>query len=118
MPPRLLFAAPPAEAAEIIWLSDSTIAYLNGSSLYALSISYDVSAQLATVKHEATQLVDFPSDVESLSYEPESGRLAFSAAVWQDGDLLNTAHNDEEWEERGTTGVVYDDLFVRSVSDH
>lgn len=106
---RELFSSPPGEASELIWLSNTTVAYLNGTSMHHFSVASDASGR---VMH----LLDLPEGTEpsGLAYEPESHTLAFSAAVWQDNeDIEQTAKGNEAWDNRGFTGVVYDDLMVR-----
>lgn len=106
--PRKLFAATPGSASELIWLSDTTVAYLNGTTMHHFSIKHDPIRTM--------HLLDLPKGTEpsALTYEPESHLLVFSAAVWgADSSLEETAKGDKKWDNRGTSAYVYDDLFVR-----
>jgi dipeptidyl aminopeptidase/acylaminoacyl peptidase len=99
----------PGELAEALWLSNRTIAYVNGSALWHVGIAEGDSGK-------ALHMLDFPEGTEpsGLQYEPESGNLVFSAAVWTaDGNLSKTAEHDAAWEDRGNSGTVFDDLLVR-----
>lgn len=43
----------------------------------------------------------------------DTGRLVFSDYVYPDGNLTSVKENDEAWENRGTSAMVYDTTFVR-----
>ena len=104
-----MLSGSPDEIAEAVWLSERTVAYVNGSALWHFGIGDKDSGR-------GIHMFDFPEGIEpsALTYEPESGTLVFSAAVWSDdGDLTKTAEHDKKWEERGYTGTVFNDLFVR-----
>lgn len=106
--PRKLFAATPGTVSELVWLSDTTIAYLNGTTMHHFSTQHDPIRTM--------HLLDLPEGTEpsSLTYEPESHLLVFSAAVWgADSSLEDTAKGDKKWDNRGNSAYVYDDLFVR-----
>lgn len=106
--PRKLFSATPGSASELIWLSGTTVAYLNGTTMHHFSIKHDPIRTM--------HLLDLPEGTEpsALTYEPESHLLVFSAAVWgADSSLEDTEKGDKRWEDRGNSAYVYDDLFVR-----
>ncbi|KAH8825240.1 Alpha/Beta hydrolase protein [Flagelloscypha sp. PMI_526] len=44
---------------------------------------------------------------------PRSSHLVFSAYVWEDGKLETAAKRDEEYENRGNTGMVFDTTYER-----
>lgn len=106
---RKLWTAPTSQAHDFLWLSDHTVAYINGSELLHFSIDSKHSGQTMKV-------LDFPEGTEpsGLQYDEDSKALVFSAAVWQDNlDLDKTGAGDKKYEERGDSGLVLDDLFVR-----
>ena len=109
-PPVQLFQSSPAEASEIFWMSNDSIAYLSDVSLYRISIT-----QAGKGEAEREHLLDFPVGVKpsSLKYEPTSGVLGFIGMVWDDGSFENVAKKDEAWEKRGHTGIVWDDWPIR-----
>ncbi|KAL1411579.1 Dipeptidyl-peptidase 5 [Vanrija albida] len=107
--PEPLFSGRTSEAAEVLWLSNETVAYLNGSALYHFSVAPDSSKRVI-------HLLDFPEGIEpsAIQYNTESRTLAFSGAVWTENlDFEQTAAGDKAYANRGDTGQVYDDLFVR-----
>ena len=102
------FEVEPSHGADFFWLTNDTIAYRNASSLWTMELS---SGNKNNVQH----LFDFPEGISAsgLQYNHESGVLAFNAQVWADGDLSKAAEQNEKYAERGTTGVVFDELFIR-----
>lgn len=103
---RKMFDAPGGEVSEPLWLDDNTVAYLNGSALWSFGLE----------KGSPSHMFDFPNGTEpsALKYNHEAGLLGFSAAVWlEDQDLGKTGEHDDAWKDRGYSGVVYNDLFVR-----
>ena len=117
--PIQLLSAAPGHASELLWLSDDSFAYLNGTDLYL----YDVSRAHAMWDGSAVgsskpkPILSFPDGVNptGLQYQRDTGALVFSGQVWADGDLTSSGKGDEAWEGRGTSGVVFDELFIRYV---
>jgi hypothetical protein len=113
-PPVALFSSPPAHAGEFLWLNNHTPAFLNGSVLYSFTVNDTSSDHLAKgVKRE--KVLEFPAGINptGLQYQAEDNLLIFSGQVWADGDFYSVAKKDELYEQRGTTGVVFDELFLR-----
>ncbi|KAK4686640.1 hypothetical protein P7C73_g3487, partial [Tremellales sp. Uapishka_1] len=114
--PIPLFETTPGAASNVIWLSSTTVAYLNDSSLYAFDVNYKTLANNEK-SIEKTLVLEFPEGVlpSSLTYEAKAGILGFSAAVWEDGDFESVARGNARYEKRnkGSSGQVYDDLYVR-----
>lgn len=46
-------------------------------------------------------------------YARGAARLVFSAYVYADGDLFTVKKQDEEYEARGNTALVYDETYER-----
>jgi len=109
--PVELFQSPPGQAGDFFWLSGDLAAYLNGSSLY----SFRTSVNSPDLKQ--TKLFDFPAGISAggLQYEHETGHLAFTAQVWEQGNGTFEAveHWNQKYDSRGNTGQVYDELFIR-----
>jgi dipeptidyl aminopeptidase/acylaminoacyl peptidase len=88
----------------------------DGKTVYFLSARSGSSQvwRIALDDSEATQVTDFPVDVGT--FKPVSGgdRLILSAEVYLDcEDLACTAKRDEEQKQSPTTGVSYEQLFMR-----
>ena len=110
--PVTLVSDKPGSASEFIWLSDDTVAYLNESELYSFSINSKTKLDEEIERHV---LLEFPEGISpsGLQYQPDSGVLAFSGQVWQDESFETVARQNKEHEQRGDSGMVYDNLFVR-----
>jgi hypothetical protein len=113
VPPLELFNTTPSQAVNFLWLSTQTVGYLNGSALYSVPINYTTSQAFASVK--TSHVLDFPLGVNptDLQFELESGVLGFSGQVWEDGEFEKVGEHDAKWAARGTSGMVYDELFIR-----
>lgn len=111
--PISLFNSTPSQARDFLWIDNSTLAYLNVTSLYSVELNQKARKGVAN----RTKELEFPRGINpsGLQYESETGSLIFQGQVWGDGDFGRTAENDKAYQERGTTGVVFDDLFVRYV---
>ncbi|KAJ3081371.1 hypothetical protein HK102_002393, partial [Quaeritorhiza haematococci] len=62
---------------------------------------------------EVKQLTAYPVPIANLKAHVASSQLAFTAEVYEDGDLNTAADRVAEEKARFSTGVVYDQLFVR-----
>ncbi|TYJ59027.1 hypothetical protein B9479_000015 [Cryptococcus floricola] len=119
IPPISLFNTTPAAATDFLWLSTTTLAYLNHTTLYAYNIDLDTREEGAAHNQEhaqrSTKLLTFPAGINptSLQYEPTTNTLAFTGQVWADGSFTDTAFHDQTYEGRRDSAQVYDELFVR-----
>ena len=105
--------------SDLLWLSDDTVAYLNDTSFYYFSATYTAEALTFMDKEiERTRLFDFPKETSptGMKYNQASGILAWSGMVCEDGDFETVASCQEKYENRGDSGVVYDELFIRYVT--
>ncbi|RKP15086.1 Alpha/Beta hydrolase protein, partial [Piptocephalis cylindrospora] len=110
-----------------IWLDDTTIAYLSTSEgrthIWTISVDRDIiqpsdqSSQGRTSPGlhvtSPTQLTHFPIDVANLTFHRESGYLAFSAHVFPDSTMEETAKRLSEESSRHDTALTFDALPVR-----
>ena len=57
----------------------------------------------------------FPEGVTpaNFKYVPSAARLVFSAYVFEDGDLSTVKEQNEAYEKRGNTALVYDETYER-----
>lgn len=88
----------------------------DGHYVYFLS-SRSGSSQvwrIALDDSEAIQVTDLPVEVGSFKPTPDGHRLVLSAEVYLDCETLAcTANRDEEEEQSSTTGISYEQLFMR-----
>jgi len=90
------------------WSPDSrTIAFVSNRS---------GSSQVWTIGlsgGEATQLTNFPVDVDNLRWSPTGSHLAFSAEVYPDSTLAGTAARDKAQADNPVKAMKFDRLFIR-----
>jgi len=112
--PIALFSLPPAHASEFLWLNDHTPAFLNGSTLYSFHIN-NTARDSVEKGVERQKVLQFPEGINptGLQYQRDANLLFFSGQVWPDGDFATVEKKNELYEKRGTSGVVYDELFIR-----
>ncbi len=88
----------------------------DGSGVYFLS-TRSGSSQVWFISFtggEARQVTDFPLDVGSMAVSPEGAHLAVSMEVFVDcPDLACTSDRLAEEEGRISSGILYDELFIR-----
>lgn len=96
-------------SSSFLWLSASSFAYLDSKTNSLLVVTVISPTILSSPK----TLVTFPAPVGDLKYHSDSTTLAFTADVWEDGDLSSVVEQDEIYENRGDEGQVFDSLFVR-----
>ena len=88
----------------------------DGKTVYFLSARSGSSQvwRIAIDGGEAAQVTDLPVDIGTFQVAPAGDRLVLSASVYLDcEDLACTAQRDEEQSKAQTTGVVYEQLFMR-----
>ncbi|KAJ6559070.1 Alpha/Beta hydrolase protein [Mycena vulgaris] len=103
---------------EAFWLDSRTIGHaVKGEAnldLYALTIDFESNFNFTPVLNsEPTLIGSFPTTTASNFKYSASGALVFADLVHADGNLSATKEQDEAWENRGTTALVYDDADVR-----
>src|SRR5438067_7807122 len=90
------------------WSPEShTIAFVSGRS---------GSRQIWTISldgGEATQLTKFPLDVDNLRFSPKGGHIAFSAEVYADANMDETAKRDKAKADNSVKAMKFDRLFIR-----
>lgn len=88
----------------------------DGGSVYFLSTRSGTSQvwRIALGGGEAVQVTDLPIDVGTFRVAPGGDRLVLSTSVYLDcKDLACTASRDEKQKESPTSGVLYEQLFMR-----
>jgi hypothetical protein len=110
------------------WLDSRTVAHVLESGedkdkkleLYALSVSAHTDSD-GHPTNESIRTIDGPvlvgtfptTTAANFRYSLASGLLVFSDYVYPDGNLNTVKEQDEAWENRGTTALVYDSGYER-----
>ena len=105
--PIEVLSCPSKQATEVIWFDSDHIAYLNDSTLFSLPFDGSGSKPLPELVFE------FPKGVEPTSLLRRGKVILFSGRVWADGDFMTVPEQDKAYDERGNSGMVFDELFVR-----
>lgn len=104
---------PLPDGGDAFWLDSRTIAHVvtkdDTQSLYTIPISTsplssDISSHVGS----------FPiTTASAFRYSPSAQRLVFSAYVYPDGLVETVKEQDTAYENRGNSGLVYDETFER-----
>jgi dipeptidyl aminopeptidase/acylaminoacyl peptidase len=104
---------PLPDGGDVFWLDSRTIAHIvtkdNTQSLYTIPISTSpLSSDLSS------HVGSFPvTTASAFRYSPSAQRLVFSAYVYPDGLVETVKEQDTAYENRGNSGLVYDETFER-----
>ncbi|KAJ7442681.1 Alpha/Beta hydrolase protein [Mycena latifolia] len=104
---------------EVFWLDTRTIGHAvedeGNLDLYALSIDFETNTAASVLSSEPPALIgSFPTTTATnFQYSLSSGRLIFSDYVFADGNLSSVKEQDEAYENRGNTALVYDETYER-----
>ncbi|KAJ3932308.1 MAG: Alpha/Beta hydrolase protein [Lentinula lateritia] len=115
------FKLPLVEGGEAFWLNGRTLAYVVESEqknleIFALDVLYQPSTNdsAAVLSANAPILLgSFPTTSASNFRYSTDGYLVFSDSVYSDGNLTTVKEQDEAWENRGNTALVYDRTYER-----
>ena len=97
------------------WLNDNTIAFLSNRSgkIQLWYSSLDLN-NLRLLKNETIyQLTYCTTGINNVVYNKQANRIIFSAQALLDGTMVNDDTYVEHEDNRYTTGMVYDNLFIR-----
>lgn len=114
---------PLAKGGQAFWLTPRVIAHVvpnentNVQDIYAISVEFETQpskdARIST-PNPPVLIGSFPTSTsDNFRYIPESGVLVFSDSVYVDGELKAVKDEDEAWQGRGNTALVYDETYVR-----
>lgn len=96
----------PSHASEVFWLGDKgEWGWLNGTDVYAVDH-----------RNKSQKLLSFPEGVEANSVRYTQAKLVFVGQLWEGHEFEDTPRLDKEYAERGDSGVVFDELFIRCVA--
>ncbi|KAG8785786.1 hypothetical protein FRC12_017181 [Ceratobasidium sp. 428] len=107
------------KGGDAFWLDDRTVAHVRSGSdpksaqeLYAVSVEYTTETTTVTPK-SPVHVGTLPNVPLSNFKFSKSGALVFSAYVYDDFNLSSVREQDEKWENRGNSALVYDANYVR-----
>ncbi|KAJ7781821.1 Alpha/Beta hydrolase protein [Mycena maculata] len=114
------FEIPFVKDGEAIWLDDRTIMIIGHAvedegnmDLYALDLKFETTAGLLSAEPPAL-IASFPTTTATnFQYSLSDGVLVFSDYVYADGNISSVKEQDEAYENRGTTALVYDETYER-----
>jgi len=97
------------------WLNDKTIGFLStrsgSSQLWYSTLDFD---NLDLIKeNKLKQLTKLTTSINNIEYNQKAKRLLFSAQAYLNGTLVNDDTYVEQEDNKYTTGIVYDKLFIR-----
>lgn len=111
---------PLIDGGEAFWLDSRTIAHAVKNSksdvldLYALSVNFAAGDTALATTEAPTFIGSFPTGTATnFVYTLSTGQLVFSDYVWPDGNLKSVKEQDDAWENRGNTALVYDETYER-----
>ncbi|KAL5512736.1 hypothetical protein ACEPAG_3002 [Sanghuangporus baumii] len=119
---------PLANGGDAFWLDDRTIGHVvassnssseagknqaSGHELYAISVKF--TAESLNAPESPVLIGTFPAGASpaNFKYIPAAERLVFSAYVYADGKLETVQEQNEAYESRGNSALVYDETFER-----
>ncbi|KAG2757920.1 alpha beta-hydrolase [Suillus brevipes Sb2] len=105
---------PLPDGGDAFWLDSRTIAHVvtkdDTQSLYTIPVSTESPLSSFPSSHVGS----FPiSTASTFRYNPSAQRLMFSAYVYPDGLVETVKEQDTAYENRGDSGLVYDETFAR-----
>lgn len=110
------FEVPLARGGDAFWLDARTIGHVvrpeddAAPQLVARSVEYTTELRL----DEPYVVGTFPDvDVGNFKTSPDGRWLVFSADVYADKDLSTVKQQDQAWKDRGSSALVYEEMFVR-----
>ncbi|KIJ54988.1 hypothetical protein M422DRAFT_64146 [Sphaerobolus stellatus SS14] len=110
---------PYLEEGEAFWIDSRTIGHVTTGSdkkqkLSAVTVLVDQAPTQRKVALSSALVGSFPTDgLANFKYNLEGEALVFSTNAWPEMDLTTAKLQDDEYETRDGTALVYDDPFVR-----
>jgi acylaminoacyl-peptidase len=97
------------------WLNDNTIAFISNRSgklqLWYTPLDFE---NLGLLKNETmVQLTKCTTSINNVVYNKNANRLIFSAQAFLNGTMVNDDLYVEHEDNKYTSGMVYDNLFIR-----
>lgn len=125
---------PLVNGGEAFWLDSRTLAHVVNENIFAVTLDYNATAfasgssSFVRVPRSPYLVGSFPIGTSPTNFKFTGSKkvhtspnekddlqhiLVFSANVYSDYDLNTVKEQDEKWENRGNSALVYDELFVR-----
>ncbi|KAF7365063.1 Dipeptidyl-peptidase 5 [Mycena venus] len=111
---------PLAKGGEAFWIDSRTVAHAvedeGNLDLFAIDLKFETNSDsVGVLSAEPPKLIgSFPTTTASnFQYSAKESTLVFSDYVYADGNLSSTKEQDEAWENRGNTALVYDETYER-----
>lgn len=111
------YTFPLPRGGDAFWIDSRTIAHVveaegeKKQDIFAVPVTYE---QGSVTIGEPVLVGSLPvTTAADFRYSSSSGVLVFSAYVYADGDLEAVTANDEAYDNRGNTALVYDQTFER-----
>ncbi|KAF5369307.1 hypothetical protein D9758_002810 [Tetrapyrgos nigripes] len=109
-----------AAGGEAFWLTGRTVAHVvEGENktldLYTIDVTFHTNEGIVDVLRTESprKIGSFPTNGATNFRYSSAGYLVFSEYVYPDGQLETVKEQDEAWENRGTTALVYDRTYER-----
>ncbi|EPQ54580.1 alpha/beta-hydrolase [Gloeophyllum trabeum ATCC 11539] len=111
---------PLARGGTAFWLDSRTVGHVfspeegKPQELYAISVKFEAESNILSTPDPPAPVGEFPTSTSAnFQYSSDSGILVFSDEVYADGQLETVKAQDEAWENRGNTALVYDSTYER-----
>jgi hypothetical protein len=109
-------AFPILSGGDVFWLDSRTLAHVVGERIWAVSLEYKTKPKHKTSSLDSSSpylIGTFPTGSSPYGFKFNGEVLVFVARVYSDYNLTTVKEQDEAWDNRGTSALVYDSLFVR-----
>ncbi|KAF7314487.1 Dipeptidyl-peptidase 5 [Mycena kentingensis (nom. inval.)] len=105
---------PLPNGGELFWLGARTLAHAVEADGTLNLYAFDLSFETELTSEAPARIGSFPTaSATNFQYSASANTLVFSDYVHADGDLSKSKENDEAWENRGNTALVYDETYER-----
>ncbi|KAJ6585138.1 alpha/beta-hydrolase [Mycena capillaripes] len=109
---------PLAKGGEAFWIDSRTVGHAvedeGNMDLYAIDLKFETNPAGALSAEPPTLIGSFPTTTATnFQYSAKISTLVFSDYVYADGNLSSTKEQDEAWEARGNTAMVFDETYER-----
>ena len=113
---------PLPNGGDTFWLDGYTVGHVvansdktKGHDIFAIDVKFTSEGICSNALESPVHVGSFPPGVvpRNFRHAKAAGRLVFSAYVHDDGDISTVKQQDEVFEKRGNTALVYDEMYER-----